>query len=123
MACRVRLRPIHLPLIIVLCFAAFSAVRGYAAAAPQASAEAPHLTVSLVVPPAALYPGESFTGGLDFKLESGWHVYWVNAGDSGEPPAITWKLPPGISAGALQFPAPKRLPLGPLMDFGYEDEV
>jgi hypothetical protein len=23
----------------------------------------------------------------------------------------------------MQFPAPKRLPLGPLMDFGYEDEV
>ena len=23
----------------------------------------------------------------------------------------------------MQFPAPRRLPLGPLMDFGYEDEV
>jgi thiol:disulfide interchange protein DsbD len=32
-------------------------------------------------------------------------------------------LPKGITAGPLQFPAPKRLPLGPLMDFGYEDEV
>ena len=29
----------------------------------------------------------------------------------------------GITAGAMQFPAPRRLPLGPLMDFGYEDEV
>ena len=25
--------------------------------------------------------------------------------------------------GRCEFPAPKRLPLGPLMDFGYEDEV
>ncbi|MGA2217566.1 MAG: thioredoxin family protein, partial [Terracidiphilus sp.] len=52
-----------------------------------------------------------------------WHVYWKNAGDSGEPPHIKWTLPQGITAGPLQFPAPKRLALGPLMDFGYEGEV
>ena len=32
-----------------------------------------------------------------------------------------WTLPEGITAGPMQFPAPKRLPLGPLMDFGYEE--
>jgi thiol:disulfide interchange protein len=89
----------------------------------QASVTAPHVTVSLLVPPAQIYPGESFLAGLDFKMEDGWHVYWTNAGDSGEPPSIHWMLPPGITAGAMQFPAPKRLPLGPLMDFGYENEV
>ena len=94
-----------------------------APAPAQESISAPHVTVRLVVPPAQIYPGENFPAGLDFKMESGWHVYWTNAGDSGEPPAIDWKLPRGITAGAMQFPAPKRLPLGPLMDFGYEDEV
>jgi len=97
------------------------------AAAPAAwsapTATAPHLTVQLVVPPAEIYPGQTFTAGLYFKLEPGWHVYWVNAGDSGEPPRIRWTLPDGITADAMQFPAPKRLPLGPLMDFGYENEV
>ena len=44
-------------------------------------------------------------------------------GDAGEPPHIVWTLPAGMTAGPLQFPAPKRLPLGPLMDFGYENEV
>jgi thiol:disulfide interchange protein len=87
------------------------------------SATAPHLTVQLVVPPAQIYPGQSFTAGLYFKLDRGWHVYWINAGDSGEPPSIKWTLPAGITAGPLQFPAPKRLPLGPLMDFGYDNEV
>ena len=82
-----------------------------------------HLTARLVVPPAQIYPGQSFTGGLYFKLEPGWHVYWSNAGDSGEPPRITWTLPPGLTAGALEFPAPRRLPLGHLVDYGYEDEV
>jgi thiol:disulfide interchange protein DsbD len=71
----------------------------------------------------ALSPGKPVQAGLYFKLESGWHIYWKNPGDSGEPPRIDWTLPKGITAGPLQFPAPKRLPLGPLMDFGYEDEV
>jgi len=89
----------------------------------QASARAPHVSVELLVPPADITPGQSFTAGLDFKLEPHWHVYWLNAGDSGEPPRLSWTLPAGITAGPMQFPTPKRLPLGPLMDFGYEDEV
>ncbi len=28
-----------------------------------------------------------------------------------------------MTAGPIEFPAPSRLPLGPLMDFGYENEV
>jgi thiol:disulfide interchange protein len=89
----------------------------------QATASAPHLSVQLVVPPAQIYPGQSFTAGLYFKLAPGWHIYWINAGDSGEPPAMHWALPAGISAGTMQYPAPQRLPLGPLMDFGYQNEV
>ncbi len=82
-----------------------------------------HLTVELLPLEGSIQPGGSATIGLHFTLDKGWHVYWVNAGDSGEPPSIKWTLPPGITAGAMRFPAPRRLPLGPLMDFGYEDEV
>ena len=91
--------------------------------AGSASADAQHLHVQLVVPAADVNPGGTRPIGLYFKLEPGWHVYWKNAGDSGEPPRIKWTLPNGITAGPLQFPAPKRLPLGPLMDYGYENEV
>src|SRR5579875_3406277 len=96
---------------------------GCAAVSAQQTARAPHLTVTLLIPPAQIYPGQAFTAGLQFQMEPGWHIYWTNAGDSGEPPAIHWKLPAGISAAALRFPAPKRLPLGPLMDFGYDGQV
>jgi len=89
----------------------------------SSSADAPHVHVQLVFPQGSLYPNASNDAGIYFKLEPGWHVYWKNAGDSGEPPRIKWTLPEGISAEPLMFPAPKRLPLGPLMDFGYEDEV
>src|SRR6266700_4267389 len=102
---------------------AFLLATGLSAHAVSNSADAAHLHVQLVVPPSTLSPGSTAVAGLYFKLEPGWHVYWKNAGDSGEPPRMKWTLPEGIAASLLQFPAPKRLPLGPLMDFGYEDEV
>ncbi len=90
-------------------------------AAPS-SADLPHVHVQLITPNAQLHSGANHAG-LYFKLETGWHVYWKNPGDAGEPPHMKWTLPQGIDAGAIEFPVPKRLPLGPLMDFGYEDEV
>ena len=83
--------------------------------------KAQHLTVELTSLGPAVAPGGTQTVGLVITLEEHWHVYWINAGDSGQPPHVTWTLPPGITMGAMQFPAPSRLPLGPLMDFGYED--
>ncbi len=89
----------------------------------SAPASEQHLQVRLVFPGGNFLPVGHNLAGLYFKLEPGWHVYWKNAGDSGEPPHIQWTLPKGVTAGPMQFPAPKRLPLGPLMDFGYENEV
>jgi thiol:disulfide interchange protein/DsbC/DsbD-like thiol-disulfide interchange protein len=97
------------------------------AAAPPAPlrsyADVAHLHVQLVLPQSQLYPGGPNKAGLYFKLDSGWHIYWQNAGDSGEPPSMHWTLPDGVTATPLQFPAPSRLPLGPLMDFGYQNQV
>ncbi len=107
----------HIFELVFLCVASSTAF------AASDSADVAHLHVQLVLPSADLYAGGANEAGLYFKLEPGWHVYWRNAGDSGEPPQIQWTLPDGMTAGALQFPAPQRLPLGPLMDFGYENEV
>jgi thiol:disulfide interchange protein len=85
--------------------------------------KAQHLTAELVTLAPNIAPGSTLQAGLVLTLEEHWHVYWINAGDSGEPPKITWTLPAGITAGHMQFPIPSRLPLGPLMDFGYEDTV
>ena len=85
--------------------------------------KAQHLTAELVSLSPTIAPGGTVQVGLVLTLEEHWHVYWINAGDSGEPPKITWTLPSGITAGPIQFPIPTRLPLGPLMDFGYEDSV
>ena len=85
--------------------------------------KAQHLTAELVSDGTTLGPGGTLQAGLVLTMEEKWHVYWINAGDSGEPPHIKWTLPPGLTAGPMSFPAPSRLPLGPLMDFGYEDTV
>jgi thiol:disulfide interchange protein len=109
----------HYALLLCACL-----ITGAAFAAPVTGpVRAQHLTVELVPLQSSIQPGGTLLVGLHFTLDKGWHVYWVNAGDSGEPPSIKWTLPAGITAGAMQFPAPRRLPLGPLMDFGYEDEV
>jgi thiol:disulfide interchange protein DsbD len=100
----------------------FSLIAALPAVAASSSADLPHVHVQLVAPEAQLHSGSNHAG-LYFKLEPGWHVYWKNPGDAGEPPHLKWTLPQGITAGPLEFPIPKRLPLGPLMDFGYEDEV
>ena len=85
--------------------------------------KAPHLTAELTTLRPQVAAGGDVEAGLVMTLEEHWHVYWSNAGDSGEPPKITWTLPQGITADPIQFPPPQRLPLGPLMDFGYENQV
>jgi thiol:disulfide interchange protein len=85
--------------------------------------KAEHLTVELVTLSPQIPGGGQTQIGLSFTIEEHWHVYWVNAGDSGEPPSIKWTLPKGITARPMQFPPPQRLPLGPLMDFGYQDQA
>jgi thiol:disulfide interchange protein len=98
-------------------------IAGVPAFAASNSADVAHVHLQLVTPSSTLVHGQTAQAGLYFKLEQGWHVYWKNAGDAGEPPHIKWTLPQGITAGPLQFPVPMRLPVGPLMDFGYENEV
>jgi thiol:disulfide interchange protein DsbD len=60
---------------------------------------------------------------LHLRLEEGWHTYWRNPGDAGLPTAIRWVLPAGFTAGDIVWPYPQRLPVGPLMNYGYAGEV
>lgn len=83
----------------------------------------PHGSVKLVAPYRQISAGNPFQLGLLFRLEPGWHIYWKNPGDSGEPPRLTWQLPPGMQAREIDWPAPHRLSIPPLMDYGYEGQV
>jgi thiol:disulfide interchange protein DsbD len=94
--------------------------------AGQARAElvnAGHVQLELVPAASSIAPGQTLYVALHQKILRGWHTYWRNPGDAGEPPKLAWTLPSGWRAGDIVWPAPKRLPVGPLMDYGYEDEV
>ena len=82
-----------------------------------------HLTAELVPAAQGIAPGQTVQIALRQKIQKGWHTYWRNAGDSGEATRLTWTLPPGWTASDFTWPTPHRLPVGPLTNYGYEDEV
>ncbi len=82
-----------------------------------------HVEAELVAAKTAVVPGEPLTVALRLKIEDGWHTYWRNPGDSGLPTTLAWTLPAGVAAGPIEWPAPRALPAGPLVNFGYEGDA
>ena len=82
-----------------------------------------HVTAELVAERSAVQPGGSLQIGLRLQHIPLWHTYWRNPGDSGLPTTIDWQLPAGAAVGGIEWPAPKRLPIGPLVNYGYEGEL
>ncbi|MGD0955873.1 MAG: protein-disulfide reductase DsbD domain-containing protein [Candidatus Acidiferrales bacterium] len=91
--------------------------------APTHPADNEHLKVELVSDTNSVSPGRPLWVGLHFEPEKQWHIYWINPGDSGEPPRVTWYLPDGFQAGPIRWPAPMRLGSGTVIDYGYEEPV
>ncbi|MGE5089214.1 MAG: protein-disulfide reductase DsbD family protein [Candidatus Levyibacteriota bacterium] len=90
-----------------------------AAAAPAGG----HVAAQLIAEQTALVPGSTATVALRLDIEPGWHTYWRNPGESGLPTTVAWKLPPGYRAGDIEWPAPRALVAGPLVNYGYENVV
>ena len=91
--------------------------------AQAAATPIPHGTLELVAETQWIAPGRELYLGLHFQLEKGWHIYWVNPGDSGEPPRVRWQLPEGLTPGAMEWPRPRRLEASSVVNFGYDDAV
>ena len=77
----------------------------------------------LVAEQASAKPGGGITVALEQVIRPGWHTYWINPGDVGQATAMDWALPTGWKAGAIEWATPKRLPVGPFIDYGYEGKV
>jgi len=88
-----------------------------------AAVKTPQVEAELVAARTALVPHVPVPVAVRLKMEPGWHTYWQNPGDSGLPTRIAWKLPAGVTAGPIQWPAPLAVPVGPLMNHGYEGEI
>jgi thiol:disulfide interchange protein DsbD len=73
--------------------------------------------------PDGVAPGKEVWVGLKLAHQPEWHTYWKNSGDSGLPTQLEWKLPPGVQAGDIAWPVPKKIPVGNLANYGYEGTV
>jgi thiol:disulfide interchange protein len=73
--------------------------------------------------PEGVAPGRPVWLGLAIEHAPHWHTYWKNPGDSGLPTTLNWQLPAGVSAGEIAWPTPQRLPVGPLVNYGYEGKL
>src|SRR5215471_775869 len=68
-----------------------------------------HTAVQLLLPVDTARAGDTVLAGIRLQMEPGWHSYWKNCGDSGAPTTIEWQLPPGVTAGEIQWPTPEKL--------------
>ena len=87
------------------------------------TASAAHTQARLILAADTAKPGDTVLAGVDLKMEPGWHTYWKNPGAAGYATKIEWQLPPGVTAGEIQWPLPEKLPPAEVTTYGYDDEV
>ena len=91
-------------------------------------------TVELIAATTQVRPGQTIDVGIKFAMQPGWHIYWKNPGDAGQPPRFRWNAPGGGAARAMRgsqwqlsdplFPTPVRWEdAGGIVGFGYAGTV
>ena len=111
-------------LLAALSFAAAALLPLAAAAQDKAVATTERTRAELLAhAPDGIASGKTLWLGLQITHQPGWHTYWKNPGDSGLPTQLQWTLPSGLDAGEIAWPTPKKMFVGPLANYGYEDTV
>jgi DsbC/DsbD-like thiol-disulfide interchange protein len=79
------------------------------AAHAESKIRAQHYDARLVSQNATVAPGGKSTFALAITPDKGWHIYWVNPGESGYAPDLKWRLPKGVTVGPVRHPVPESL--------------
>lgn len=115
---------IHFATLLIAIAAASMPAAAQLASKTGAVVTTPHVRAELVAhAPDGVTPGAQAWVGLQITHQPEWHTYWKNAGDSGLPTELTWTLPAGVSTGEIAWPVPKKIPVGNLANYGYENTV
>ncbi|WP_172672225.1 protein-disulfide reductase DsbD family protein [Variovorax paradoxus] len=115
---------IHFATLLIAIAAASMPAAAQLAPKTGAVVTTPHVRAELVAhAPDGVSPGAQAWVGLQITHQPEWHTYWKNAGDSGLPTELTWTLPAGVSTGEIAWPVPKKIPVGNLANYGYENTV
>ncbi|MGH7325690.1 MAG: protein-disulfide reductase DsbD family protein [Candidatus Rokuibacteriota bacterium] len=113
----------HQSMVVLMLLVGAFVVGAPAIGGAVAPPDGPLVHVELVSEVASVQPGAPFWVALRQRIAPDWHTYWRNPGDSGEPTRLEWTLPPGVSADAISWPPPERIPVGPAMSYGYSGEI
>ena len=92
-------------------------------AAESPSIQSSRTVATLVTDTDSVAAGRSFHAALRLRLAPGWHTYWQNPGDAGIPSSVDLALPPGSSAGPIEWPLPQRVAEGTLTTYAYTGDV
>jgi thiol:disulfide interchange protein DsbD len=78
---------------------------------------------TLVVSADAAAPGAPIEIALRLQLKPGWHTYWRNPGDSGEPAVVTLRVGEREYKGPDTWPVPERIDLAGIVSYGFHGDV
>ncbi|MFK7910310.1 MAG: protein-disulfide reductase DsbD domain-containing protein [Akkermansiaceae bacterium] len=81
------------------------------------------LDISLIAENRAIVPGSTIYVGLKIHHHPGFHTYWKSPGVVGMATAMEWQLPPGFTAGVIQWPYPELTTMAGHPCHGYERDV
>ncbi|HEY8191111.1 MAG TPA: protein-disulfide reductase DsbD domain-containing protein, partial [Alphaproteobacteria bacterium] len=91
----------------LLCLAAIGVLSVTAPAFAQPDTH--HAQLRLIPERSPVEGGETFFVAIEQTIDEGWHTYWTNPGDAGQPPTVRWTLPAGFEAGEIHWPAPEKI--------------
>ena len=106
----------------VLTLLMFFLVPSFVLASPPEQINAPHVSLKLIHAPTSQWNSTPQIAVL-FSIEAGWHLYWVNPGDSGYPPSIKWNTDQHADITDTQWAFPKAIPVSHLLNYGYEESL
>ena len=102
----------------------FEAVPEGASKRPENQPGKPHqVHARLIFDRETVEPGQRMRVGLHLEQDTNWHTYWKSPGDIGLPTSISWSVPPGVSVGPYEYPAPYKFELQGIVSYGYDEEV
>jgi thiol:disulfide interchange protein DsbD len=126
---RARVDALEMPLIAMNRSAALMVLAAVALAAPaKAEVESTPVVTSrsratLVAGGPAAVPGAPLPVALHLQLKPGWHTYWRNPGDSGEPASVTLRVAGQEVKGPDTWPTPERIDIAGIVSYGHHGDV
>lgn len=85
--------------------------------------QAPCVGVTLIPQFVTLQPGSAFHIAVQIEIPKGWHIGWINPGQSGLPTTLTWRLPAVLHSDLTTWSYPQFAESAGIVSHVYSDEA